>query len=188
MGRAAARQFRCLQHANQNIQTAMTLPNITLATGPGGAGTCTQAIFNAGQCLGTQPMHNVTFNGRSARVYGVGMGYHGHPHSAADARMSRAAISMRATPISTLPRRPGYLLPNGNSLTCRGTPFPLPAWQTNVTANYSFGLHQIGDVSIGDPGPHCPLLLAEPLSGGSARLQSVAANLVLRDAELAAGS
>ena len=60
------------------------MPNITLATGPGGVGTCTQALFNAGQCLGTQNA-NVTFNGRSARVYGAGMGYHGDPHSAADA-------------------------------------------------------------------------------------------------------
>ena len=54
-----------------DIQIAVTMPNVVLATGPGGPGTtCTQALFNAGQCLGTQNS-TVTLNGKSARVYGA---------------------------------------------------------------------------------------------------------------------
>ena len=62
---------------------------------------------------------------------------------------------------------PGYLQPTGtNNLS--GTPFPLPAWQTNATANYSFGLHADRRVSGQRPGLHGALLLAKPLSGGIA--------------------
>jgi iron complex outermembrane receptor protein len=131
----------------RNIQTAMTLPNITLATGPGGVGACTQAIFSAGQCLGTQNA-NVTFNGRSARVSGLEWDITAVPIPQLTLNWSGSYLDARYTNFIVAPP-PGYLLPNGNT-NLSGTPFPLPAWHVNLLADYAFGLHQIGDVSVGD--------------------------------------
>ncbi len=130
-----------------HIQIAVTMPNITLATGPGGVGACTQALFNGGQCLGTQNA-NVTLNGRSARVYGAEWDITAIPIPELTLNWSGSYLDARYTNFAFLPP-PGYLQPTGtNNLS--GTPFPLPAWQTNVTANYAFGLHAIGDTPVKD--------------------------------------
>ena len=65
--------------AYHNIQTLETLPNVTLATGRSAAGACTQALFNAGQCLGTTN-DNVTFNAPKRPRLWRGMGYHRAAH------------------------------------------------------------------------------------------------------------
>ena len=131
----------------KNIQTAETLANVSLATGPGGVGTCTQAIFTAGQCLGTQNA-NVTFNGHSARVYGFEWDITAIPIPQLTLNWSGSYLDARYTNFDISPP-PDYVLPSGNS-DLSGTPFPLPAWHTNIVASYAFGLHQIGDVPVGD--------------------------------------
>ena len=131
----------------RNIQIAVTMPNVVLATGPGGVGSCTQALFNAGQCLGTQNA-NVTLNGRSARVYGAEWDFTAIPIPQLTLEWSGSYLDARYTNFIFVPP-PGYLQPTGtNNLS--GTPFPLPAWQTSVTASYAFGLHQIGDLPVQD--------------------------------------
>jgi iron complex outermembrane receptor protein len=130
-----------------DIQIAVTMPNVVLATGPGGVGACTQAIFNAGQCLGTQNS-TVTLNGKSARVYGAEWDITAIPIPQLTLNWTGSYLDARYTNFVFVPP-PGYLEPTGtNNLT--GTPFPLPAWQTSATADYSFGLHQIGDLPVGD--------------------------------------
>ncbi|MGH6827831.1 MAG: TonB-dependent receptor domain-containing protein, partial [Rhizomicrobium sp.] len=130
-----------------DIQIAVTMPNVTLATGPGGVGACTQALFNAGQCLGTQNS-DVTLNGKSARIYGGEWDMTAIPFPALTLNWSGSYLDARYTNFAFVPP-PGYLEPTGtNNLS--GTPFPLPAWQTSVTANYSFGVHQLGEMAVGD--------------------------------------
>jgi iron complex outermembrane receptor protein len=130
-----------------DIQIAETMPNVVLATGPGGVGACTQALFNAGQCLGTQNS-TVTLNGKSARVYGAEWDITAIPITGLTVEWTGSYLDARYTNFAFVPP-PGYLEPTGtNNLT--GTPFPLPAWQTSVTAAYAFGLHQIGDLAVGD--------------------------------------
>ena len=130
-----------------NIQAEVTMPNITLATGPGGVGACTQTIFNAGQCLGTQNA-NVTLNGRSARVYGAEWDITVVPIPQLTLNWAGSYLDARYTNFIVTPP-PGYLLPTGNN-NLSGTPFPLPAWQTNTTASYAFGLNAIGDLPVND--------------------------------------
>jgi len=130
-----------------DIQIAETMPNVVLATGPGGVGACTQALFNAGQCLGTQNS-TVTLNGKSARVYGAEWDITAIPVTGLTVEWTGSYLDARYTNFAFVPP-PGYLEPTGtNNLT--GTPFPLPAWQTSITAAYAFGLHQIGDLAVGD--------------------------------------
>ncbi len=130
-----------------DIQIAVTMPNVVLATGPGGVGACTQAVFNAGQCLGTQNS-TVTLNGKSARVNGAEWDITAIPIPQLTLNWTGSYLDARYTNFAFVPP-PGYLEPTGtNNLT--GTPFPLPAWQTSVTAAYAFGLHQIGDLAVGD--------------------------------------
>ncbi len=52
----------------RNIQIQTTLPNVTIASGPGGV-PCTQVIFNANQCVGSTN-DNVTLNAHAARIRG----------------------------------------------------------------------------------------------------------------------
>ena len=130
-----------------DIQIAETMPNVTLATGPGGVGACTQALFNAGQCLGTQNS-NVTLNGRSARVYGVEWDLTAIPIPQLTLNLSGSYLDARYTNFVFVPPA-GYLQPTGtNNLS--GTPFPLPAWHVDTTGTYAFGLHEIGNFPIGD--------------------------------------
>jgi iron complex outermembrane receptor protein len=131
----------------KNIQAAETLANVTLATGPGGAGACTQAIFTAGQCLGTQNA-NVTFNARSARVYGFEWDITAVPLPQLTLNWTGSYLDARYTNFDVTPP-PDYVLPSGNN-NLSGTPFPLPAWHTSIIANYAFGLHQVGDIPVGD--------------------------------------
>jgi iron complex outermembrane receptor protein len=131
----------------KNIQAAETLANVTLATGPGGVGACTQAIFTSGQCLGTQNA-NVTFNARSARVYGFEWDVTAMPLPQLTLNWTGSYLDARYTNFNVTPP-PDYVLPSGNN-NLSGTPFPLPAWHTSIIASYAFGLHQIGDVSLGD--------------------------------------
>jgi iron complex outermembrane recepter protein len=130
-----------------DIQIAVTMPNVVLATGPGGVGSCTQALFNAGQCLGTQNS-TVTLNGRSARVWGAEWDITAVPIPQLTLSWSGSYLDARYTNFAYVPP-PGYLEPTGtNNLS--GTPFPLPAWQTSAIADYSFGLHHIGDLDVQD--------------------------------------
>ena len=60
-----------------DLQIAENMPNITLATGPGGVGACTQALFNANQCLGTAEYQRDAQWQERARFW-RGMGHHRH--------------------------------------------------------------------------------------------------------------
>lgn len=131
----------------KNIQTAETLANVTLATGPGGVGTCTQAIYSAGQCLGTQNA-NVTFNARSARVYGFEWDITAIPIPNLTLNWTGSYLDARYTNFDIIPP-PDYVLPSGN-FNLSGSPFPLPAWHTSIIGSYAIGLHQIGDIPVDD--------------------------------------
>ncbi|HKD47534.1 MAG TPA: TonB-dependent receptor [Rhizomicrobium sp.] len=131
----------------KDIQIAVTMPNVVLATGPGGVGPCTQALFNAGQCLGTQNSA-VTLNGKSARVWGAEWDITAIPIPQLTLDWTGSYLDARYTNFVFVPP-PGYLEPTGtNNLT--GTPFPLPAWQTSAVATYYFGLHELGELPVGD--------------------------------------
>jgi len=130
-----------------DIQIAVTMPNVTLATGPGGVGACTQALFNAGQCLATQNT-SVTLNGKSARIWGAEWDITAIPIPELTLTWSGSYLDARYTNFVFVPP-PGYLQPTGtNNLS--GTPFPLPAWQTSATAAYAFGLHDIAGLPVKD--------------------------------------
>ena len=151
-----------------NIQTAETLPNVTLATGPGGVGACTQALFNAGQCLGTQNA-NVTFNGSKRARLWRGMGHHGASHSAADAelvgQLSRCALHQ----FHRHRRRRAICCPAATP-NLSGTPIPAAGLaDQRHRAPMPFGCTRSATSAVRRSGPDRALLLAEPLSGGPAR-------------------
>jgi iron complex outermembrane receptor protein len=138
------------QTAYHNLQAQQNLPNVTLATGPGGVGACTQALFNANQCVSSSNvLNNVTFNVSTARVYGGEWDVTVLPVTGLTLNASGSYLDARYTNYTFTPP-PGYLLPAGNTGNLSGTPIPAPRWQTNYTATYSFGEQDIGDVSIGD--------------------------------------
>jgi iron complex outermembrane receptor protein len=137
------------QTAYHNLQSQQNLPNVTLATGPGG-GPCTQGAFNANQCVTpSNVLNNVTFNVTSARVYGMEWDITALPLPQLSLNVSGSYLDARYTNYTFTPP-PGYLLPAGNSGNLSGTPIPAPRWQTNYTASYSFGEINLGDASIGD--------------------------------------
>ncbi|MEI9891823.1 MAG: TonB-dependent receptor [Caulobacteraceae bacterium] len=64
-----------------NIQIQTSLPNVTLATAPGAPGNlCTQAVFDAGQCLGVTN-DGVTLNAKRARIRGLELSLSARPVS-----------------------------------------------------------------------------------------------------------
>jgi iron complex outermembrane receptor protein len=129
-----------------DIQILTALPNITLATGPGGT-PCTQAVFDAGSCIGTTN-DNVTLNARTAHIYGAEWDVTVLPLPGLTVNASGSYLDARYTDYSFTPP-PGYLLPTGTT-NLSGTPFPLPAWQTNETVSYATGLHDIAGISLDD--------------------------------------
>jgi iron complex outermembrane receptor protein len=138
------------QTAYHNLQAQQNLPNVTLATGPGGVGPCTQVLFNANQCVSSSNvLNNVTFNVAAARVYGVEWDVTVLPIPALTLNVSGSYLDARYTNYAFTPPA-GYLLPAGNSGNLSGTPIPAPRWQTNYTASYSFGAQDFGNFPIGD--------------------------------------
>jgi iron complex outermembrane receptor protein len=133
------------QTAYHNIQVLQPLVNATLATAVGG-GPCTQAAFNAGNCLGTSN-DNITFNANKARIYGAEWDITVLPTEWLTLNASGSYIDPRYTNF-TVPVPPGYLMPS-SSLTLSGTPIPVPAWQTNETATVDFGPDLAG-LPLGD--------------------------------------
>ena len=94
---------------------------------------------------GHPELDNVTLNGKSARVYGAEWDITAIPITGLTLEWSGSYLDARYTNFTFIPP-PGYLLPTGTT-NLTGTPFPLPAWQTSVTATYAFGLHEIGDLA-----------------------------------------
>jgi iron complex outermembrane receptor protein len=150
MGMAVRSNIDAYLTAYHNLQSQQNLPNVTLATGPGGVGPCTQALFNANQCVTpTNVLNNVTFNVATARVTGVEWDLTALPIQALTLNFSGSYLDARYTNYAFTPP-PGYLLPAGNSGNLSNTPIPAPRWQTSVTGTYDFGPQQIGEASLGD--------------------------------------
>ena len=129
-----------------NIQTLVTLPNVTVASVAGG-GPCTQAAFNANACSGVTN-DNVTLNAKTAHIYGVEWDFSIRPIPQITFDTSGSYLDAHYTDYTYTPP-PGYLLPSGTS-NLSGSPFPLPQWQLNQTLNYATGLHDLLGVSIDD--------------------------------------
>lgn len=128
----------------RDIQIQATLPNVTIATGPGGAA-CTQAVFSAGQCVGASN-DNVTLNARKARIRGFesSLGIKLFKGFTLDA--SGSYLDARYTDYSFDPP-PGYLLPTGR-VDLSDTRFPLPKWQATGNAIYALPIDQVAGVSL----------------------------------------
>jgi iron complex outermembrane receptor protein len=132
--------------AYHNIQTLVSLPNVTIATTLGG-GTCTQAAFNANSCLNVTN-DNVTLNAKKARIMGAEWDVTLLPFPGLTLSASGSYLDARYTDFTYNPP-PGYLLPTGTT-NLSGTPFPLPAWQTNETVSYATGLRDVAGIAVDD--------------------------------------
>jgi iron complex outermembrane receptor protein len=117
----------------KNIQIQSTLPNVTIATGPGGV-PCTQAIFNANQCVGASN-DNVTLNARKARIKGAEWELMIKPVKGLTVSTTGSYLDAVYTDYTFTPPA-GYLLPTG-ATNLSGTPFPLPKWQASYGASYT---------------------------------------------------
>jgi iron complex outermembrane receptor protein len=129
-----------------DIQTLTTLPNVTIATTTGG-GACTQAAFNANSCLNVTN-DNVTLNAKQAHLYGVEWDISAKPVPQLTLSFAGSYLDARYTNFTFTPP-PGYLLPSGGT-NLSGSPFPLPQWQTNATALWATGLHDLGGLTVDD--------------------------------------
>jgi iron complex outermembrane receptor protein len=129
-----------------DIQVLVTLPNVTLATGPGGV-PCTQALYNAGSCPAATN-DNVTLNAKTAHIHGVEWDITAVPLTGLTLNTSGSYLDARYTNFTYTPP-PGYLLPTGGT-NLSGSPFPLPVWQVNQTATYATGLKDLGGLPIDD--------------------------------------
>ena len=132
--------------AYRNIQIQTTLPNVTIASGPGG-GACTQAAFNANQCVGTTN-DNVTLNARAARIRGVEWEVTAKPVPALTLGFSGSYLDAIYTNYTFTPP-PGYLLPTGQT-NLSGTPFALPKWQMTGTAAYTLKGQDLNTGAFGE--------------------------------------
>jgi iron complex outermembrane receptor protein len=132
--------------AYHDIQTLVSLPNVSIATTAGG-GTCTQAAFNANSCLSVTN-DNVTLNAKKARIMGAEWDVTLLPFPGLTVSASGSYLDARYTDFTYNPP-PGYLLPTGTT-NLSGTPFPLPAWQTNETVNYATGLRDVAGIAVDD--------------------------------------
>jgi iron complex outermembrane receptor protein len=132
--------------AYHDIQTLVSLPNVTIATTTGG-GTCTQAAFNANSCLNVTN-DNVTLNAKKARIMGAEWDVTLLPFPGLTVSASGSYLDARYTDFTYNPP-PGYLLPTGTT-NLSGTPFPLPAWQTNETVSYATGLRDVAGIAVDD--------------------------------------
>jgi iron complex outermembrane receptor protein len=130
----------------RDIQIQTSLPNITLATAPGApGGVCTQAVFNAGQCLGASN-DPVTLNAKRARIKGLEASVTAMPVSNLTLNVAGSYLDATYTDYTFTPP-PGYLLPTGR-VDLSGTPFPLPKTQVNASAIYSLPIHSVAGVSV----------------------------------------
>jgi iron complex outermembrane receptor protein len=129
-----------------NIQIQTSLPNVTVATTTTG-GVCTQAIYNAGQCLG-YTNDNVTLNARAARIEGAEWDVSVKPVPPLTVSVAGSYLDAVYTNYSFTPP-PGYLLPVG-STNFTGTHFPLPAWQINDTVAYALPVHEVAGLRWSD--------------------------------------
>jgi iron complex outermembrane receptor protein len=132
--------------AYHDIQTLVSLPNVSIATTTGG-GTCTQAAFNANSCLNVTN-DNVTLNAKKARIMGAEWDVTLLPFPGLTLSASGSYLDARYTDFTYNPP-PGYLLPTGTT-NLSGTPFPLPAWQTNETVSYATGLRDVAGIAVDD--------------------------------------
>ena len=127
-----------------NIQTQQAAINISQATISGG-GACTQAAFNAGNCIGTSS-EAIPLNAKSARIYGFEWDVQMLPTDWLTLRFAGSYTDAHYTDFTfTLP--PGYLQPANSNLN--GTPIPVPAWQTNETVTFNLGHDPLG-LPLGD--------------------------------------
>ncbi|HEY0265159.1 MAG TPA: TonB-dependent receptor [Rhizomicrobium sp.] len=129
-----------------DIQTLVALPNITIATANGG-GACTQAAYDNNACANVTN-DNVTLNAKTAHIFGAEWDVTLLPLPGLTVNASGSYIDARYTDFTFNPP-PGYLQPTG-STNLSGTPFPLPAWQTNETVSYATGLKDIAGVPLDD--------------------------------------
>jgi iron complex outermembrane receptor protein len=130
----------------RDIQTLVTLPNVTIATTNTG-GVCDQAAYNANACLAVTN-DNVTLNAKAARIQGVEWDLGWKPIPELSLTFAGSFLDARYTDFTFSPP-PGYLLPSGGT-TLTGSPFPLPAWQTNATASYATGLKDLFGLPVDD--------------------------------------
>jgi iron complex outermembrane receptor protein len=131
-----------------DIQILTSLPNVTIATAVGG-GPCTQAAFNANNCVGFTN-DNVTLNAKTAHIFGTEWDINIRPIPQLTLSASGSYIDAVYTDYTFTPPA-GYLLPAGGASTnLSGTPFPLPRWQTNETARYATGLRDLWSIPIDD--------------------------------------
>jgi iron complex outermembrane receptor protein len=129
----------------RDIQIQTSLPNVTIATSPGGP--CSQAVFNAGQCVGASN-DNVTLNARAARVRGFEWEITAKPLTGLTLATAGSYLDAVYTDYSFTPP-PGYLLPTGQT-NLSGTPFPLPKWQASATATYALPGERLGTAVFQD--------------------------------------
>ena len=130
-----------------NIQVLVNLPNVTLASAPGG-GPCTQALFNTTSCLGTTTNDNVTLNAKTAHIFGTEWDFSVKPIPQLTLNAAGSYLDAAYTDFTFTPPA-GYLLPV-TSTNLSGTPFPLPRWQTNETVRYATGLHDVAGIPVDD--------------------------------------
>ena len=128
----------------RDIQIQATLPNLTIASGPGG-GPCTQAIFDAGQCTGVSN-DSVTLNAHRARVRGLEWQLAAKPFRSLTLDASGSYLDAVYTDYSFTPPG-GYLLPTG-TIDLSGTRFPLPRWQANASAVYTLPIRRVAGVAV----------------------------------------
>ncbi len=105
------------------------MPNVTLATAPGGGVPCTQAVFNAGSCTGTFNDNIALYAKAREDIYGVEWDLSILPNDWLTLRTNGSFIDPRYTDYTFLVP-PGYLQPSGNT-NLSGTPIPVPTWQTS---------------------------------------------------------
>ncbi|RYG29189.1 MAG: TonB-dependent receptor, partial [Burkholderiales bacterium] len=147
LGGVPLRTNLALYHSDyRDIQIQTSLPNITLATAPGvPGGVCTQAAFNAGQCLGSTN-DPVTLNARKARIDGVELSIAAKPTPEFRFEFSGSYLNASYTDYTFTPPA-GYLLPSGR-VDLSGTPFPLPKVQLNGGVTYSPPIRQLASVTF----------------------------------------
>lgn len=145
LGGVPLRTNLALYHSDyRDIQIQTSLPNVTLATAPGApGGICTQAAFNAGQCLGTTN-DPVTLNAKKARIEGVEFSVAAKPVPDLTLEVSGSYLDAVYADYTFTPPA-GYLLPSGR-VDLSGTPFPLPKVQLNASAIYSLPIHDLASV------------------------------------------
>jgi iron complex outermembrane receptor protein len=124
----------------QNIQVQQGVPNVSLATGPGGS-PCTQAVFDAGSCTGTFN-DNITLNAKSARIWGAEWDVTLLLNDWLTFRTNGSYTDARYTDYTFIVP-PGYLQPGG-ATNLAGTPIPLPAWQTSQFLTFDMGRDLFG--------------------------------------------